>query len=49
MEYEKAMRDKYPDLPSKDEFEAWLAPKVAAYIAEKAANPNKSRSFRGII
>jgi len=43
-EYNAALRAKYPSLPSKDEFENWLAPKIEAMRAQRAnasvASPN---------
>jgi len=40
VEYNEALKEKY-NLPSDQQFENWIAPKVAAYKAQKAANPNK--------
>jgi len=40
VEYNEALKQKY-NLPTDQQFENWLAPKVAALKAEKAANPNQ--------
>jgi len=40
VEYNEALKQKY-NLPTDEQFENWLAPKVAALKALKAANPNK--------